>query len=792
MCIFIWNIFIFSLVFGAFYLSGLGAALLILPARLRGYSFLLSPLIGMCLVTLISLFQITILLVPISPISNILIFLLISTLICCRHRFNKLQNAWATFKRQRLVIFFIFPGILILIYAWLFHVDGIHLLVGGSDQMQYCQNANHILNEMHTNSSFDSPFPRNDHYLYDQATRPLAYLKKYRRGAEVILATIAKISHLSFEEAFSVTFLFGLLTLSMILPFLGRIFLRLSLIWCMVLQFTFLNSFYFLLLHVQGTLALMMSLAPGLTSLACLTRVINNSYKQWLFLTILTLSCYFSIYTEPALINIILPCIILIIWQLQRSWYKGIVSSGRILLVFLGVFICAYCAIYYSVIGNTIANLTPIYQKIFTTLMPHEVFKQNSAESVSNLWTIFMPILGIYSYYDESTSNIIIANLFANKPWLNYIIFVTLYLCIVINYPKLKNQYTRLIICVLSLWLITSILLVSKNEPLRFGRSLEYAIPFILIGLVTFASKSYLYTYKKNTFKIISACLCCIFLIPIILLNSYTNKRTFSYLVSHNTNNDPIILHFKEQSLPWKQLKEELSLSAESHIPVLISGFKETIRPQAISIIMRNQPHVLGPSMSFGPVYYANFFTKLSELNLRLSDNEFKLAFNKETNAWHQFFQTLIKNSQQAIVPVGTPYPDEWADSKDIYQPRVKSFKNICDVIYRKDFVVTLNNKMTSELQKDSKGPFRRLLSTGPIIIRNNQDKLYTLLTLEYTGRIGDVNLKVNNRIYNGLKINPGLIRITANISSKDIDNLSLIVSHPVKLRMIALNVNVH
>ena len=126
--------------FFSWYLAGLGVSLVLLQRSRRYQIFLLALLVGMCLLTLIGLFQISVLLIPLTPRFNSGVLILISLLICLWLRRANFLLAWKRF-RQSLALLYIVPIMMVLVFAWLFHNGGFQLLVGSSDQLQYCENA---------------------------------------------------------------------------------------------------------------------------------------------------------------------------------------------------------------------------------------------------------------------------------------------------------------------------------------------------------------------------------------------------------------------------------------------------------------------------------------------------------------------------------------------------------------------------------------------------------------------------------------------------------------------------
>ena len=169
--------------------------------------------------------------------------------------------------------------------------------------------------------------------------------------------------------------------------------------------------------------------------------------------------------------------------------------------------------------------------------------------------------------------------------------------------------------------------------------------------------------------------------------------------------------------------------------------------------------------------------------NMRLTSEKYHQALERERRHWVPLENRLLKQSQQAVVPVGNGYPEEWQDSKDVYAPHVERFTNICDVVSRREQAVILNNKMVSPLIHDKYGPYRWIKQSGSLIVRDHRNSSY-LLTLRYEGNIYDIKLKVGNHFIDAQAV-PGtpLIKFETNVSLEDMKKLNLIVIHTVKLR---------
>lgn len=831
---------------------------------------------GLSVLTLVGLFQITLLLVPFTPRANISVLLLISLCICFGLCHQDLQRAWKKFKLT-LTWVWILPMLLILVFSWMFHNGGLHLLVGGSDQLQYCENAKQILEEMHTGSSRDVPVARQEYFVHEMNTRILPYTKGYRRGAELMLATITSISGLSYQAAFPVTVLNILLILGLVIGLIGQFFLRLSSFYVFLLQLIFINSFYFLLIHVQGSLAMTMGIPTGLATLAFLSRINPKSSWRILVLTAIMTAAYFSIYAEPALINILIPSIAVLFWYFLKNKAHFFIMFRNLGLVYFTVFLLAPFAVF-AIFAHTIGNFTlltaPYLNTIATATTPIPVIQKFLAGFSMQTWEVAGAVLGFMSYYNVGSFHLKMKFLFIDHPIVALIGFLLFSGCGMLGCLKTKNVLGRLLSIPLLSWMLMAFVTAHQQDDYRFARSLHYIMPFAMVGIVLLVSQygrthykfnirkspvtftrqiigfflarpqsgKSLVVWRQESIKILAISVLAIF----IIMNMYTTIRTVRFIASHNNENDPILLHFDERNSDWKLLKKELQYSALRHAPVLISGFQETVRPFAISIIMRDQTHILAPSiLSFWKLYDINAPTlqsiPISKDNKKMADIVYKydpthifnvyrvlkpykyMVFNafrfsgqflihkasseswaryntrllagnlfvfqqRENIPWDKIEAKLVNNSEQAVVSLNNSYPIEWASTKDVFPSQIKRFPNICNVVYRYRYAVILPDTMVAPLKLDKQGSFRELFSSGQIHI---QDKFTVpqVFTLNYEGDISDVKLRVGDKWYVGKResLNDH-VTLTAVVYPKDVFSLSLVVLNTVKIRSIALD----
>lgn len=826
---FIHNLSVFSCAFASLYFSGLGPSLILLPKQQQQHSFIFAPLISICFLTLVGLFQITVLLVPFTPRANICILLIISLCICLGFCRTDLRKAWVKFRITLSWLWFL-PILLVFVFSWMFHNGGLHLLVGGSDQLQYCENARQILEEMHTGSSLDMPVARQDHFVYEMNTRILPYYKGYRRGAELMLATTTAITGLSYYAAFPVTVLNTLLALSLVIGLIGRFFLRLSRQYALLLQLIFISSFYFLLIHVQGSLAVIMGIPTGLTTLAFLSRITSQSTWQNLVLTAIMMATYFSIYAEPALINVMMPTVALLVWYLVKDKLGFFKMLRNISLIYLLVFALAPFAVstvFAHAVGNFSLLTSPYINGVSDTTTSISVIQKFLSSFSMQTWEVAGAVLGFMSYYNVGNFHLVMKFLFIKHPVFALIGFMLFSGCGLLGCLKSKKTLAYLYSIPLVCWLLTSVVTANQHDDYRFARSLHYAMPFAMVGIVLLVSRyrwfhhvsfnmsklslaftkpavnlwgvgwqsrgATHFTFWKGSIKICVTIILAVF----IILNIYTTIRTVRFIASHNNDNDPILLRFNEQNSEWQLLRKELQYSALHHVPVLISSFQETVRPFAISIIMRTQTHILGKSiLSFWKLYDITdpaikpISPSASELSLRyntrLQESELFNFQQRENQPWHEIEERLVNNSEQAVVALNNNYPIEWLATKDVFPAKIKHFSNICNVVYRYRYTVTLPATMIAPLKHDKHGAFRKLLSSGPVIV-NGKVTAPQILTLSYDGRINDVKLHVGHKLYVGKNVGfTSHVTIVAVVDPKDKSLLRLDVVDIVKLRSIS------
>ena len=241
------------------------------------------------------------------------------------------------------------------------------------------------------------------------------------------------------------------------------------------------------------------------------------------------------------------------------------------------------------------------YLKTFTSTTPYNAVAQQWIPNIPlQSWGVTSVISGLVSYYDISHFNAILSKFFARHPMVPLLEFVLFSGCGLLGCLKSKRPLGLLLAVPLTIWILTTLVAGHAQDLLRFTRSQHYIEPFALIGIVLLVSR---YRWSRHL-KFRIGQLSNIILASFIIMNSYTIARTVHFITSHNTGNDPILLRFDIRSKEWQSLKKELQYSSQHDAPVLISGFQETIRPLAISILLYSNTHVLGTSiLAFWKIY---------------------------------------------------------------------------------------------------------------------------------------------------------------------------------------------
>jgi hypothetical protein len=722
---------------GIWFVCGYGFVRAMLPRRSWGEASLLAPLAGLCLLGFAGLLELGVLYVPLYPLANV-VGLASGSLVLALWAGRR--PAVGVSGRELLLLLAV-PLVVLVCFASLFRREGFHLLVGSQDQIQYCDNARHMLYVMHTDSPLDVPVARQDHYLADSNTRVLPYLKRYRRGAEINLATLMALTGCSAEAAFPLTVGASLLTLGLTLAFLGRCCLRLRWGACVVLQFVFLTSYHLILLHYQGSLAHLLGVPILLAVVGLAPRAFRSGAPGRLALTGLMAGSVLSFYSEPALVGLIVPFALLAGWRLWKDRRRARLALRFACLVVLigsvsptGVF---------SLVKNTTTNLQVLGQQLQAPGVAAQTGEQAdplSAFLQSPLWANMHVLLGVSSYYDQSPVNHALASYARSRPWLGLLVPVVLWAVALLGLLRRRSAVARLFALILLAWVGSCVLFAHAGDFLRCCRSSQYALPYALVGIVVLSF--------GNSFGSKRSLRCLVpalgwsaraVLLVFVVANTWTAIRTFRYTVGHNASNDGIVFRVQPDRREWITLREQLCDSCDA--PVLLAGYRDTIRPHLLANGIQPARHFVGASiLSFWPLMSTTekpASQPYSDLNTRLTEAQYHDHIARENQMWGNVVPGFLESSVQALVPRGHGYPTEWTRWSDVFPPRILTGHPYCDVVYKTEHAIELSP--VGERSCDERGPYRLLGERGFLSFQDTP--AFVRLTLRHEGNVGDVEL---------------------------------------------------
>lgn len=714
---------------------GYGFARALLPSRGRYEAVLLAPVLGVCLLGMLGMLELAVLLVPLRPWLNAGSLLVASSilayLVARKNRPTAGLTAW------QLAWLCLVPVVALLAFGGLFRSQGFHLLVGAQDQIQYCDNARHLLEAMHTGSEADVPVPRQDHLVSDFSTRYLAYLKEYRRGAEITLATTTALSGLTPEKAFPLTVGGGLLTLGLALAYLGRSLLRLRLAACVALQVLLLGANHLTLLHYQGSLAQFLGLPMVLLALPVTLRALR-SFSRTCVLSGLLCGGLLSFYPEPAAVVFVLPLGLYVAWRFWASRHRGRLAL-RLAAVALVVVVVSPLAVR-AAWENVVKNLEGVHAGLRPPA-DAPVPERPTSLTRAACWAQTGTVLGIFTYFDNTPINVRLSQSYATPAWRGCAACVLLWGLGIAGFVRHRRPTARLFGLVLCCWAVGAFVFTHTQDYLRYFRDVQYSMPFALLGLVLLARMP---TRPPSLGWVARWGLVWpvrLALVLLVAVNVYTVYRTARYTVKRNAFTDPTLFRFDDTAPEWVALRRQLGESGDA--PVLISGYKDTIRPHLLSIGTR-APHFLGQSIAtFWPL------PKLHDSNpaerdwpkfgTRLSYEEYLAAHARQHRAWDEVVPEYLDRSVLALVPLGHGYPEEWERWRDVFPPEVVRGHPYCDMVHKTRKCVAISS--AGELVRDERGVYRLLDGSGSLTYPAAARPVRLLL--RYEGAVGDVELSV-------------------------------------------------
>ena len=710
---------------------GLGPVLWITPKKSTGLELLFSPVVAMVLIGSLGLLRISILVVRLRPAVDGIFLSLISAALCIFLRKKLLEKIHSLIKNFKSAL--VIPFLFLLLFSSLFSREGFLLLSAGEDELQYAANADQMIHHLHTGSNMDLLAPRIDHWVYDMATRDLPYNHVYRKGAEITLATFSVWLGRGPLEVFPIAVGTCIFLLLLILAFIGRDCLRLGAFRSLGLQASFMGSFHFFILHLQGSLANLCSCPMILGCISLFGLGLSNTTWRWFILSGILFAGVFTFYSEIALIGVVFPILFILILALihepqrlkERLIGLTVLAATTLLIAnksIWGVIASAQgnLQVVFANFGNSTANAVPLVKRL-------------AHLRVSN-WGPIAPLLGIFSYYDQSAANSTIAQTVSASNatfWIAAILFIlTLTGFIKHSFYKSKptsRNYSAQAFGFMFLAFISLTAISLTNEDyFRFMRCMGYSIPFFFIGLLLLGT-SETYVKKLDNTKLLQFVGLFTFA-ALTAMNFWTTARSSSFVYAHAAADDPIIRRINPRAPGWTALREELRPSLNT--PILISGFDNTPVPHLIISGIQPYPTFLGETitrfwhvMNIGKTTADHAYFNppappdpQNERMLRLAyasvwpASELVKNWIYRAPNWGNILPDFIANSRQAIVPPGALFPPEWSQWLDIFPAKRTEFKNICDVVYKYEKAVELESNAIGALQKDGLGIYRKLI----------------------------------------------------------------------------------
>jgi hypothetical protein len=683
-----------------------------LPRRGWREAVLLAPLVGACLLGLLGFFEVAVLLVPLRPWLNAAALLVLSALLA-RYAGRK-DRAAVGLKGRQLAWLCLTPAASLAAFAWLFHAQGFHLLVGSQDQIQYCENARHVLEVMHTGAEADVPVPRQDHLVSDFCTRFLPYLREYRRGAEVLLATTMALCRSGPQQAFPLTVAGGYFTLGLSLAYLGHRLLRLRLASCILLQLLLLGSAHLTLLHYQGSLAHLLALPLCLLALPATARALRAPSVGHRLLAGLLCGSLFTFYNEPVAVVLLLPLGAYVCW---RAWASPR-QRGRLALRLAAVLAVALAVSPLAVQAtktNTVSNLQKVRAGL-TQPRPAAAEPARPSPVRSPFWAQTANVLGLTSYFDTTRTNADLSRAYAVPAWRGCAACALLWAAGLAGLLLRRRAEARLFALVLLAWAGGAFAFAHSQDQLRFWRSVQYTMPFALVGLVLLAeTSSRRPVHLAVTWPVqLSFGPVQVAVVLLLAVNLFTVYRTARYTVARDAHTDAVLFRFEETAPEWVALRRHVAESSGGS-PVLISGYKDTIRPHLLAVGTAPNPHFLGDSIAgFWPlprIHQAKVpEVEWPRVGTRVSRQRFiEEYYRQQRPSWSELSASYLARSVVAVVPPGHGYPEEWRPWRDVYPPLVERGHPLCDLVHKDRHLVRLSS--AGDLQHDAQGPYRLLLA---------------------------------------------------------------------------------
>jgi len=295
---------------------GIGPVLLLAPKTRYLTWLLLSPFFGYMLIAALGVARLEFFLAPATPLVDCSLlagFGLIAGYI----RRKNLRRRWLRCLRSLIRLSVPYFAYLFL-YAFIFGSTGFETLSTGSDEVAHGLMETQIIQNVHRGTPNDSPIMREDHYIQDYPAKDLSYEKASRKGSDMLTIATSMLLGIAPERVYPVTFGCLLLTLAGAALYLCRNAFGMRLRLCWPVPLFFLVSGGVWRLNVEGNFSNLSSWAMFLLAPWFLMQALTEMRLRWLFPIALIASSVYSFYFEPALVSLLLPAGLGVLYCLVR------------------------------------------------------------------------------------------------------------------------------------------------------------------------------------------------------------------------------------------------------------------------------------------------------------------------------------------------------------------------------------------------------------------------------------------------------------------------------------------
>ncbi|HYL36194.1 MAG TPA: hypothetical protein VEV17_09815 [Bryobacteraceae bacterium] len=697
------------------------------------------------------------------------------------------------------------------LYALVFAPNGFETLSTGSDEVMYGMEQEELMHNVHRGTPDDSPIMRLDHYVQDYPAREISHYKDWRRGPDMLTVTTAMLLNVPPQRVYPITFGALTLVLAMSVLFLCQYGFNMRLRQAWPVPIFFLISSGLWTLNVQGNFNNLSSWPLFLLGPWFLLQALRRVRLRWVFPFALIVASVYSFYYEPALVSLLLPCglaiLYCVLWR-RTSPLKLLLVAG--LLVPLVLMLNPTFPVKLSMSTEIAARSTTIggfAKGAFAAAARDEIsWLRQSTQGWRNLgrsdwWPHATNVLfGMAASIDVSELNTRVRNNLLGHP---LPCLLSLYAVYTIScFGLFHNRRPVGIIggAVMIVWFLAAHMFVMQKQFFTFYRSAMYTMPFAILGLGLAFSQGRVYLQSRpgqaRLWGGILVGLTGVFL----FVNAFTSGALGAYVWSHSVCDDRWIRRTNPDAAEWRSLRSTLSQAGS---PILISGFIEPQRLLWLGSGIKPLAHFMGKSSSdawvFGahatpnePFYpvrdVAAMNRVLNRFYTRRSKAELIRMAEKENTPWNEAYRKFLAKSVMAMVPPRHDWPAEWEPRTDIFGPMVLEFPNIAAVVYRGGDAFSVSDGL-GPLSEDRHGRYREFIDNTQLAAQ--QELGWVQISVIFDGAPHDLNLTGEPMVrvdkdYAGVTATESFFRVQESTSSV---HVTLAGKTGTKIRSITMRV---